>query len=70
MRIVEDGRGSEPLCVIPDDLDVDEAADVELLRSELGHNGWYLQRQGWLEVENMSIFHLAATPNQDKALLT
>lgn len=38
MRFMGFATGNEPLCVIPNDSGVDEAAEIECLGSELGHN--------------------------------
>ncbi len=32
-------NGHKPLCMIPNNSSVDEAAEIECLRSELGHDG-------------------------------
>lgn len=38
VRFMGFATGNEPLCVIPNDSGVDEAAEIECLGSELGHN--------------------------------
>ena len=63
----DSGGIDKPLGVIPDDPDVDEAAEIESLCSELGHGGWDIPYRGLKR--SFLIFRFAATPDRAKCLL-